>query len=115
MIVNLDVLNIGELFEVLHDRAGDGVERAVGLAGTGEVNVRHAISIFDLAVAVETVEHEGESLFALDPDRTLEIFIEHGADDIARGGDKPRGWDLVRELTADQFVIVCKVDIDLHI
>ena len=83
MIVDLDVLNIRELFEVLHERARNGVQRAVGLAGPGEVNMRHAIGIFEFAVAGEAIEHEGKSLVALDTNRSCEEFIEHGTDDVA--------------------------------
>ena len=83
MIVDLDVLNIRELFEVLHERARNGVQRAVGLAGPGEVDVRHPIGVLDLAVAGESIEHEGKSLVALDTNRSCEEFIEHGTDDVA--------------------------------
>lgn len=115
MIVDLDVLNVGELFEVLRDRARDGVKCAVGLAGAGEVNMCHTIGIFKFAITGETVKHEGESLFTLHTDRTLEVFVEHGADDIAGGWHEARGRNFIRELTADQFIIVGKVDIDLYI
>ena len=84
MIVDLDVLNIGKLFEVLRDRARDGIERAVGLTCAGEVNMRHAIGIFEFAIAGEAIEHEGKSLVAFNADRTMNGVIEHGANDVPR-------------------------------
>ena len=82
MIVDLDILNIGELFEVLHERTRDSVQRAVGLACPCEINVCNAISVFELAIPGETIEHQGKSLIVFNADRTLEIFIEHRANNI---------------------------------
>lgn len=45
--------------------------------------MRHSIGIFNFTVAGKTVEHEGESLIAFHAFRTLEVFIEHGANDVA--------------------------------
>lgn len=84
MIVDLDELNIGELFEVRHQRTGNGVQRAVGLAGAAEVNMRDAIGIFEPGVPGKTVGHDGKSLIAFDTGGTLEVFVENGADDIPR-------------------------------
>ena len=75
-------MNFGELFEVEHQRERDGIERAIRLATTREVDMYNTISKSDLAVACETVEHERESLVAFDITRTLEVFIENGADQI---------------------------------
>lgn len=49
---------------------------------TREIHVRNTIGKCEFAVAVEAVEHERESLVAFDIARTLEIFIEHGTDQI---------------------------------
>ncbi len=76
-------MNVGELFEVLHERARDGVKRAVRLAAAGEIDMRHPIGVFNLTVAGKTVEHEGQSLIALHAFGTLEVFIEHSANDVA--------------------------------
>jgi len=81
-IIDLDELHFGELLEVLHQRARNGVERAVRLTATREIDVRNAIGKCELAVTIETVEHERESLVAFDIARTFEIFIEHGTNQI---------------------------------
>lgn len=75
----------------------------------------NTVCIRDLTVASETVEEQCQSLVALDVARTLEIFIQHGTDQILRRGNKARRWNFVRKLAADQPVVVCKVDIHLHI
>jgi hypothetical protein len=41
-----------------------------------------AIGVFDFAVTGEAVEHKREPLIALHVAGTLEIFIEHGTDQI---------------------------------
>jgi len=115
LIVDLDVLNIGELFKVLHDRARDGVERSVGLTRACEIDMCHAIGIFNLAIAGEAVQYKSEPLIPFHANRSLEVFIEHGTNDITGGGNEACGGDFVWKLTADQFVIVGKVNIDLHI
>jgi hypothetical protein len=48
-------LHFGELLEVLHERYGDVIQRAVRLALTREVDVGDAVGIFDFAVAGEAV------------------------------------------------------------
>ena len=75
-------MNFGELLKVFRKRTCDGVECAVGLAFTCEVDVRDAIGVFDFAVAGEAVKHEGESLVAFHVAGPFEVFIEHGADQI---------------------------------
>ena len=81
-IVDLDELNFRELFEIFHERARDGIERAIRLTIAHKIDMRDAIGKYKFTVAIETVQHEGESLVTLDVARTLEIFIEHPADQI---------------------------------
>ena len=81
-IINLNELNFRELFEVLHQRARDGIERAIRLTITTEIHVRHAIGKCQFGVACETIEHQGESLVAFDIARTFEKLIEDSADQI---------------------------------
>ena len=81
-IVNFHELNFRELFEIFHERARDGVERAVRLATAREVYMRDTIGKCNFVVASESVEHEGEPLVAFDAAGTFEIFIEHCANQI---------------------------------
>ena len=46
MIVDLDELNIRELFEVKRERTRDVIKRAIGLTIAREVNMRYAIGKF---------------------------------------------------------------------
>ena len=57
-IIDLDVLHFGELLEIQGQRTRDGVEGAVRLTFSCEINVHDAISIGNLAVASETIENE---------------------------------------------------------
>ena len=81
-IVDFDELHLGELFEVLHERARDGIERAVGLATAREIDLRNAISKCEFAITRKTVRHNGKTLITLDITRTFEIFIERRANEI---------------------------------
>lgn len=72
------------MFEIRGQRTGNVIQRSVGLAGAAEVHMRNTVGIFDPAIAGEAVEHKRQPLVALHTDRTLEIFIENRADDIAR-------------------------------
>jgi len=81
-IVNFDELNFGELLEVEHQRERDGVERAIRLTTAYKIHVRDAVGKCEFAIAIETIKHEGKSLVAFDIAWTLEIFIEHRADQI---------------------------------
>jgi len=83
LIVDLDELNIGELFEVCHERARNCVKRSVRLTTAGEVNMRDAIGIGKPAVACKSIEHQSQPLIPFHIPWTLEVFIKDGAHDIA--------------------------------
>ena len=68
------------MFEVERKRECNRIERAVRLTTAREIDMCNAIGKGEFAVAVETIEHEGESLIAFDIAWTFEIFIEHGTD-----------------------------------
>ncbi len=114
-IIDLHELHFRELFEVLHERARNGIERAVRLTTASQVDMRHAIGKCQFAVTGETVEHESEALIAFDIAGTFEIFIEHRTDQILGRGDVTRRGDLIRKLAGDQTVVIREVDIDLHV
>jgi len=114
-IIDLNELHFRELFEIEHQRERDGVERAVRLAATRQIDMRDTIGKCQFAVAGEAVEYQGESLVAFDIARTFEIFIKYSADQIFRRRDEARRGDLIRKLAGDQAVVICEIDIDLHI
>ncbi len=78
-IVDFDKLHFRELLEILHEWTRDVIERAVRLALPHQINLRHAVSKGEFAITGETIEHQGESLIALDITRTFEEFIEDSA------------------------------------
>lgn len=113
-IVDLDELHLGKLLEILRERLGDVIQRAVGLALPDEIDVRHTIGIGEAAVTGETIEHQREALVPFDIAGTLEEFIEDRAEQILVGRDKARRFDLIRKLPGDQPVVIGEIDIDLH-
>ena len=56
-IVNLDELNFRELFEIFHERARDGIKRAIRLTIAHKIDMRDTIGKHKFAVTVETVQH----------------------------------------------------------
>ena len=80
LVIDLDVLHFGELFEIQRQRARDRVERTVRLAFACEVDMHHTIGKGHFAVAGETVEDKGQSLVAFHVAWTFEKFIQHGTD-----------------------------------
>jgi len=114
LIVDLDELDLGELLEIRHKRARDRVERPIGLAAPGKINVYDAIRKGDFVITREAIKHKAKPLVALDVTGTFEIFIEHRADEVLRRGYKTRHCDLIRELTTNEAIVVCEVDIHFH-
>jgi len=78
-IINFDELHFGELFEVLGQRAGDVVQRAIRLATTGQIHMGDTIGKHKFAVTGETIEYEGEALIAFHIARAFEEFVDHGS------------------------------------
>ena len=74
-IVNLDILNLRELFEILHERLCDGVQRPVRLTFASQINMCNPICNDQFAVTRKTVEHQPQSLIPFNIPRTLEVFI----------------------------------------
>lgn len=114
LIVDLDKLNIRELFEVDGQRARDGIERAVRLAVPGEVDVRDAVGIFESAVAGEAVEDEREPGVAFHVAGTFEEFVQRRPNEVLGGRDEARHRDLVRQFTIDEPFVIGKVDVHPH-
>jgi len=81
-IVDLDELNIGELLEVYHERARNGVKRPIGLAMTCEIDMRDALGILKPAVGCESIEHQRQPLIPFNIAWSFEEFIEDGTHDV---------------------------------
>jgi hypothetical protein len=84
LIVDLDELNIGELFEIEDERARDVIERAIGLTVAREIDMRNTIGVFKFAIAREAIEDESDAFVAFDTAGTFEEFVEDAADQILR-------------------------------
>ena len=100
-IIDFDELNFGELFEIFGERTCNVVERAVGLAPTRKIDMRNSIGKSESAIAGEAVKNKCEALIALHIARAIEEFIEHRAQKVFIGWDKPRHSHLIRQLTVD--------------
>jgi len=81
-IVNLDKLNIGELFEVRHERARNGVQRPIGLATTCQIDMCDTIGRHKPAVARESIEHQCKTLVPFNIARSFEEFIQDGTQHV---------------------------------
>lgn len=114
LVVDLDELNIGELFEVDGQRAGNGVECAVGLTGAGQVDVRHTVGELEPAVACEAVEDEGKPVVAFHVAGTLEELVQDSTDQVLHRGDKARHCHLVGKFAADEPFVIREVDVHLY-
>ena len=101
LVINLDELNLRELFEICHQWARDGVKRSIRLAIPCEINVRASIREDKPAIACKPVENKSKSLIPFHIAGALEELIEYGSDALFRGEDKARHGDLIRELTCN--------------
>ena len=79
LIIDLDVLYFGELFEIQRDQVSNVEALAFGHAGTFKINVRDTVLHLQSAIACEAVidtdPTEGSSFGCAG---TFEVFIERG-------------------------------------
>lgn len=83
LIIDFDEVNIGELFEVCHERARDRVKGSVRLAAPGEVNMSDAICILQPGIASEAIQYQCQSLIPFNIPGSLKEFIQNSTNDIA--------------------------------
>jgi hypothetical protein len=114
-IVDLDKLNLRELFQILQEGLCNGVQRPVRLTLSDQIHVRNTICNDQFAVPCETVAHQPKSLIPLNIPRTLEEFIQNRTHQIPRRRHKARHRDFIGQLAIDQSIVICKVNIDLCI
>ena len=79
LIVDLDELHFGELFEVCHQRTRNRVQRPIRLTLTREINMNNTIGISNFAVTSKPIQDKCKSLIALNVAWTLEVFIKYCA------------------------------------
>lgn len=115
MIVDLDELDLGELFEVRHQRTRDRIQRAVRHAVSRQVNIGATVREHHSAIACETVTDHRQPLIALHVTGPFEEFIEHRIDDVLRRRHIARHRHLIRQLAGDQALIVREVHLDFPI
>jgi hypothetical protein len=115
LIINLDELNLRELFEIRHQRTRDGVKRSVRLAVPTEIDMHSPIRKHKPAIACKAVKYEAESLVSFHIAGTLEELIEDSSNALFRGKNDARHRNLVRELTGNQTPVISEVNIDLYI
>jgi hypothetical protein len=101
LIINLDELDLRELFEICHQRTRDGVKRSIRLAIPCEINIRASIRKDKPAIASKAVENKSKSPVPFHIAGTLEELIEYRSDALLRGKNDARHRDFVRELTCN--------------
>jgi len=101
LVINLDELNLRELFDIRHQRTRDGVKCAIRLAIPREVNVQSSVRKDKSAIACKAVEYETKSLISFHVAGTLEELVDYRSDAIFRGEAKARHSDLVGKLTCN--------------
>lgn len=101
MIVDLDELNIRELFEAQHQWTRDVVKRPIRLATACKIEISAAIRKCNPAIACKTVIDHRQSLVAFHITRSLEEFIEHCIDDLFGGGNHAPHCHLIGQLTSN--------------
>ena len=83
LVINLNKLNLWELFEIRQQRTRDRVKRAVRLAIPCEINVHSPICKDQPAIACKAVEYETESLVSFHIARPFEELIEYRSDALS--------------------------------
>jgi len=81
-IVDLDKLNLRELFQILQEWLCNGVQRPVRLTLPGQIHMGNTICNDQFAITCETVAHQPKSLIPFNIPRTLEEFIQNRAHQI---------------------------------
>ena len=80
LVINLDELNLWELFEIRQQQTRDCVKRAVRLAIPCKVNVHSPVCKDQPAIACKAVEYKAKSLVSFHIARTFEELIEYRSD-----------------------------------
>ena len=115
LVVNLDELNLRELFEIRHQRTHNGVKRPIRLTIPCQINMHSSIRKDKPAVACKAIEYQSESLVPFHIARTFEELIQNRSNSIFGREGKTRHGDLVRKLTGNQPFIIREVNVDLCI
>ena len=82
LVINLNELNLWELFEIRQQQTRDRVKRAVRLAISFEINMYSPVRKDKPAIACKAIQHETQSLVSFYIAGSLEKLIEHGSDTI---------------------------------
>lgn len=115
LVINLDELDLRELFEIRHQRTRDGVKRPIRLTIPFQINMYSPICKDKPAVACKAIEYESKSFVPFHITGTLEELIKNRSNPSFGREGKARHRDLVRKLTSDQPLIICEVNVDLCI
>ena len=82
MIIDLDKLNLRELFEVRHQRTSDCVQCTIRLTIAHKINMHATVRKDNVAIACKAVEYRCKPLISFNATRTLEELIEHRIDNV---------------------------------
>lgn len=112
LIIDLDELDLRELFKIQHKRTCDVIQCAVRLAAACEIHVGNAVDDFRSVIARKTIANDRQSLIALHAPGALEEFIEHSEHRIPGRRNGALHFHLIWDLAGNQPVIICKVQGD---
>jgi len=82
LIIDLDELNLRELFETRRERARDVIQRAVRQAIPCQINMHATVGKLNFAIACETIIDPGKTLIPFYITRSLKELIENRIDYI---------------------------------
>lgn len=82
LIVDLDELDLGELFETQHQRTRDVVKCPVRLTTASQIDMDNAIRKLNSAITGKTVADHCKTLVAFHTAGPPEEFIEHRIDNV---------------------------------
>jgi hypothetical protein len=82
LIIDFDELNLRKLFEVRHQRASDGIQRAIRLTIPCQINMHATICKDNISIACKTIEYNCKPLIPFNATRTLEKLIEYSSYNI---------------------------------
>ena len=77
LVVNLDELNLRELFDICHQGTSDIIKRAVRLTIPGQIHMNSSIGKDEPVIPGKAIQDRGKSLVTLHITGTFEEFVQH--------------------------------------
>jgi hypothetical protein len=110
LVIDLDILDLRELLEIGGQGLSDAVDHTSGLATSGQIQPGDTFGELQLAVAGEAVRDQGQAALSFSVGRAFEELIQDSLDGIYRGRDRTLDGCFIRELSAQETVVVGEED-----